>query len=251
MRHKLTEIFNSQEIKSRLKSLSNDLEMELSEVIYLQALTHRSFIFGDASEAVEDNERLEFIGDGVANMIVGAKLYKLYPKWDEGELSQAKSILVSEEVFSQSAHKMNLVPHIIMSESEEQSGARERSNVSEDAFEAFIGAIFITQGLQACEKIFERFHFPNIDENLANPLLLNGKSLLMELCQKNKWPIPEYIQINETGLEHEKEFTFQVQIGNKVLAVGSGLSKKSVQKKIALNAYFQIMENKEFKVEEL
>ena len=243
---KLEEIFDTSEIENRLESMSKSLNLPLNNILYLQAMTHRSFVYGEASVAVEDNERLEFLGDSVANMFVTQALYSQNLQWAEGELSQAKSILVSSKVFSKLALHFNLNEHIILSEGEFKAQANLRENVLEDAFEAFIGALYLDKGIEKVFDFLEKKFQPKFSEFLSDSQLLNGKSLLMEHCQKNSWPLPEYKVLNEYGLEHDKTFEIAVFIGSKELATGKGPSKKSVQKEIALSAYQWIVEHPEF-----
>lgn len=243
MVYKLTDIYSSEEIQLKLNALSESTGLHLDSVDFLQAMTHRSFVFGESSEPVEDNERLEFLGDSIANMIVTEYLYGEHQSWAEGRLSQSKSILVGTEVFADCARKLGLDNHLIMSETERNAGANNKSTVLEDAFEAFIGVYYQQFGLEACKDIFKSKLFPYVNDHLNNPELLNGKSLLMEHLQAEGFDLPVYEVIRERGLDHEKLFTMHVKVGGVVLAIDEGSSKKKVEKSIAFQAYQRILED--------
>lgn len=244
-KHKVTDVFSESELTFRLDSLSLDVGLDLRAVDFIQAMIHRSFVVNEASEPVEDLERLEFLGDSVANMIVSQYLYTHYPEWAEGQLSQAKAILISSYVFAECGKKLKLDRHIILSDTEQKAKAYNKTSVLEDVFEAFMGALFIHHGQDACQAIMQKVLIPYIPDYLKNPELLNGKSLLMEYLQKKQLPLPIYRVVNEEGLDHDKTFEIEVQVGNVSLGSALGSSKKKVEKQIALSAYFKIMENPE------
>jgi ribonuclease III len=241
----LTQIFSEEELSFRLKSLSSDTDLDLDAVDYLKALTHRSYVVGDDSQPVEDNERLEFLGDSIANALVSEYLYNTYPNWDEGRLSQAKSILVSGAVYADCAKQLSLGKHLLLSKTEMMARAYDKESVLEDAFEAFMGCIYQLKGLQVCTQILKKTLFPRVKDHLSNPNLINGKSMLMEYLQKASLPLPEYRVIEEFGLEHQKTFVIRVFIANIPMAQGKGSSKKIVEKQVAMESYNMITENPE------
>lgn len=242
-KHKVISVFSESELTFRLESLSLDVGLDLRAVDFIQALVHRSYVINEASEPVEDNERLEFLGDSIANMIVSHHLYTQYPEWAEGQLSQAKAILISSYVFAECGKRLKLDRHIILSETEQKANAYNKTSVLEDVFEAFMGALFIHHGYDACFDIIQKVLIPYIPDYLKNPELLNGKSLLMEYLQKKQLPLPVYRVVSEEGFDHDKTFEIEVKVGSVSLGTALGSSKKKVEKQIALAAYFKIIEN--------
>ncbi len=202
--------------------------------LYNLALRHSSL--SRRRSNVDNNERLEFLGDAVLNACVSKLLYDRYPRVREGTLSKAKSFLVSTRTLAQIARSINLGDYILLSKSAEQSGARENENILASTFEAITGAFFLQKGFDATYQLLKPFFedclntIENIDE------LTDYKSRLQELAQQIMKTKPVYILVGEEGPDHSKRFTMKVQINGIEYGTGTGKSKKEAQQEAAKNA---------------
>ena len=202
--------------------------------LLLTALRHRSYLQASQKERIESNERLEFLGDAVLNMIVTDFLYHTFPDRSEGELSKDKSILVSKPVIADEANLVALGDFILMNRGEEKTGGRQRKSIIADAFEAIVGAIFIDQGLDAARNFVYKYlldHYPNI---VKKGIYKNYKSVLLEYAQsQSDHHLPEYRLVEETGPDHAKHFVIEVWLNGQSLGSGDGRSKKAAEQEAA------------------
>ncbi len=200
-----------------------------------RAATHASFANEAPRESgVEDNERLEFLGDGLLNFLVAELLFETWPDADEGMLSRARSNLVSEESFARRARDLQLGAALRLAAGEERSGGRGKASVLADAFEAVFGAIFLDGGIDAARAAARRLFGPEVAaldrEGLTGR---DFKTALQERAQAEGLPLPVYRLVEETGPPHERRFVFEVTYGDAVTATGVGLSKKEAQQQAA------------------
>jgi ribonuclease III len=222
-------------------NIQRDLERKLGHKfknrdLLLTALVHRSLVHGVYNEPVENNERLEFLGDSILNFIVTDYLYCNFPNKSEGDLAKMKSVIVSTGVLADCARSLELGLYIQLGPSEERSGGRDRTSLLADLYEALLGAIYLDKGVKPCEKLIHKTLIPHIDTYLGARENRNFKSELLELCQSKQKGQPIYEVLNETGPEHEKMFKVTVLIENKKIAIGVGRSKKVAQQDAARNA---------------
>ncbi|MCL4562567.1 MAG: ribonuclease III [Chloroflexi bacterium] len=200
-----------------------------------RALTHRSFL-NEHPEAIEDNERLEFLGDAVLDFVVGAWLYNHYPEMPEGDLTRMRSALVHTEQLAEFARQINLGDAMRLGRGETQTGGRDRSALLCDTFEALIGALYLHAGIQAVQN----FISPLLEEASEFILLMHKnedpKSKLQEWAQAQGYAAPLYITRNTAGPDHAKVFDVDVLINNKVYGSGSGHSKQVAAKAAAQSA---------------
>lgn len=216
--------------------LAARLGLEFNDpLLLLRSLTHRSYL-NEHPEALEDNERLEFLGDAVLDFVVGAWLYHHYPEMPEGDLTRMRSALVHTEQLADFARQINLGNAMRLGRGESQAGGRERSALLCDTFEAFIGAIYLDGGIEKVEK----FLFPFL-ETAAEDILINRKnedpkSLLQEWAQSQGFYAPQYVTRSEQGPDHSKQFEVAVIIGGEVYAEGVGPSKQAAAKNAARKA---------------
>ncbi len=190
-----------------------------------RALTHTSYL-NEHADVLDDNERLEFLGDAVLDFVVGAWLYDHCPEMREGELTKARSALVRTEALATFARKINLGSAMRLGRGEQRTGGAERSALLCATFEALIGAIYQKEGLGAVTKFF----FPILDtsgDEIVNRTSLNDdKSRLQEWTQANKMGIPRYVTIAERGPDHAKIFDVETHIDGETYGKGSGQSKR-------------------------
>lgn len=197
------------------------------------ALIHRSFLMGKDFPYETNNERLEFLGDSVLNMLTTEYLYRHYPKDPEGELSKRKSAIVSGHACAQSSEAWNLRDFVKLGKSESKLGDRGKESILADAYEAVLGAVYLDGGLEEVRKILNKFHFPRVKEIIVADEFVNHKSDLLEYAQGRLKFAPEYEIVSEEGPEHMKVFTAQVRLNGRVLGQGTGPNKKKAEQEAA------------------
>ncbi|MCB0264220.1 MAG: ribonuclease III [Calditrichaeota bacterium] len=201
------------------------------------ALKHRSFLNMTNESRAFSNERLEFLGDAVLDLVVTHFLYQKFPNKTEGHLSKVKSILVSKPVMADIAQdQMKLGDLILMNRGEEKTGGRQRKSILADAFEAIIGAIYLDKGLDEAEKFIQTYLLADYKKILRKGLYKNYKSILLEHAQGIGQGLPEYRVVEENGPDHAKEFVISVAIGKEILGEGKGKSKKIAEQEAAKRA---------------
>jgi ribonuclease-3 len=235
---------NRETIKNRESdswdSLSCQIDYHFKNLELLkEAMTHRS-VCQDKDMKRFSNERLEFLGDAVLGLVITDELFHRFPDHDEGQLTKAKSHLVSREVLFKQAEKMDLGQYLLVSNGEEKSGGRTRQSILADAFEAVIGAIFIDGGLEAVRRFIQRHLLKDMDSLLSSKYHHNFKSLLLETVQARGELIPQYRVVFESGPDHHKEFTVEVIVDGKGMGRGTGSSKKKAEQRAACEALQQM-----------
>ncbi|MBK6899076.1 MAG: ribonuclease III [bacterium] len=198
-----------------------------------QALVHRSHLHAYGDERIEANERLEFLGDAVLGLVTNAYLYLEYTDLEEGALTRLKSKLVCGASLARVAQRLELGDHILMSRGEAATGGRDRDSILADAVEAIIGAVYLDGGLEAAQGVIERWLFDHADEILDHRGLANDKSRLQEIVQARHRVPPRYRVLETTGPDHERVFTVEVLLGERVLGHGRGANKKSAEQEAA------------------
>jgi ribonuclease III len=200
--------------------------------LLFRSLKHRSY--SQVTEGTLDfsNERLEFLGDSVLNLVVAHALYTMYPTYSEGDLTKVKSILVSKSSAAKAGKDIGLDTSILLSDSEQETGGRSRISIISDAYEAVIGAIFLDGGLLSAREFIQRTLLTNISQVLGEDTT-NFKSMLLEHAQAEKQGHPIYHTLAEDGPDHNKVFTVEVSLQGKQYGVGKGKSKKEAQQMAA------------------
>ncbi len=197
-----------------------------------KALTHKSY------KKPYSNERLEFLGDAVLNLVVGEYLYKKFPDSNEGELSKMRAGLVNEASFQVLANSIELGRFILLSSSEERNKGRQKASILSDAFEAIMGAVYLESGIDVVRKISLDLIEQEYKNISLDYLLQDYKTSLQEITQALFAEIPEYKLEKETGPDHQKNFEVSIWIDGKTYGSATGKSKKIAQQavaKIALN----------------
>lgn len=203
------------------------------------ALTHKS------SKQAYNNERLEFLGDAVLDLIIGEYLYHKFPSASEGELSKLRASLVNEKGFEQLARLVDLGEYLYLSMAEENNNGRQKPSILSNAFEALIGAIYLESGLEAAKRctlqLLEKA-YPKID--LAT-VFKDYKTTLQEITQAHMGVTPHYVVVGTSGPDHKKEFVIEVKVNERKIAEAKGKSKKEAQQAAAKKAIDVL--NKELK----
>ena len=219
------------------KELMKKISYKFRNEEYLkEALTHRSYSNENNRDKQFDNEKLEFLGDAVVNLIVTEYIYNLGEGKKEGELAKLKSQIISEPVFSSIASDLKLGNYLYLSNGEIMSGGRNRKSILGDAFEALIGAIFKDSDYYTTKEIAMKYLMEKI-ENI-NDIEGTGdyKTILQELLQGEYRKMPEYELIRTAGPDHDKIFEISVKLNDKIIGNGSGKSKKEAEKNAAKEA---------------
>jgi ribonuclease-3 len=199
------------------------------------ALTHPS-IGHESGKEIEDNQRLEFLGDAVLGMVLTHKLYEQFPGSEEGPLTQARAQLVNHKTLAERAQALDLGAYLILGRGEELQGGRERPSSLADAFEALLGAIFLDGGFDVARDFILREFNSAFGVLNALPFIDNPKGQLQELLQAHSPQAPEYRTVSVSGPDHDRAFEVVVAHGGKELARGSGKSKKAAESDAALAA---------------
>ncbi len=208
----------------------------INKALLQRALTHRSYLNENPDYPLEDNERLEFLGDAVLDFITGEYLYHHFPEMAEGRLTNLRSALVRTERLAQFATDLNLGDFLFLGRGEEESGGRERLAILCDAFEAVIGALYLDQGIEAARAFVCQMVEPALQEILDSDTDRDAKSRLQEMAQSYYRLTPTYRTIKEQGPDHAKEFTVEALIGQKSYGRGTGLSKQTAAQAAAEQA---------------
>jgi ribonuclease-3 len=216
-----------------IKNLSKKLGVEFNDISLLKrALTHRSYL-NENRDVDKNNERLEFLGDAVLELIVSDFLYKKYPDRPEGELTSFRSAIVRTESLADASRELNYGKYLRMAKGEAESGGRDKDYLLANTFESVLGAIYIDQGYVKCKNLVKRVLIPKIDNIVKNRLDIDSKTKIQELMQEKFKQTPIYEVVNEHGPDHDKEFVVVVKVGKKIIGKGKGSSKQRAEEAAA------------------
>ena len=198
-----------------------------------QAFIHRSYINENPGVKLSHNERLEFLGDAVLELVVTAHLYRTYQAAPEGELTAYRSALVNAVILSDVAAGLDMNEFLLLSKGEAKDVGKARMHILANTFESFTGALYLDQGYDACEKFIRTFLFPKLEEIVKKKLWRDPKSLVQEKAQEFVHVTPSYKVTAESGPDHDKHFTIGIYFGNELIASGKGKSKQEAETKAA------------------
>ncbi|MEI6490207.1 MAG: ribonuclease III [bacterium] len=201
-----------------------------------QAFTHRSYLNEHKGSKMEHNERLEFLGDAVLELVVTDFLYKKFPKKSEGELTAYRSALVNSTTLATVAEKLNMNSFLLLSKGESKDTGRARQFILANTFESVLGSIYLDQGYAVSEKFVAENLFPMLDEILHTKSFIDAKSQFQEKAQEKVGITPSYKLVKETGPDHGKVFTVGVYIDGEMIATGDGKSKQDAEQEAAKKA---------------
>jgi len=203
--------------------------------LLMQAFCHRSYLNENPKCDLENNERLEFLGDAVLELVVTEYLYKNY-KESEGQLTNWRAALVNSQSLAEIAEELGFNDYILLSRGEAKDTGKARQSILANAFEAFLGALYLDQGLRAVRNFINKYLIKKLSYIVENGLFRDAKSFFQEIAQKEIKITPEYKVLEEAGPDHAKEFTIGVFLGDKLIAKGKGSSKQEAEEKAAQNA---------------
>ncbi|HXC62633.1 MAG TPA: ribonuclease III [Nitrospiria bacterium] len=212
-----------------------------------QAITHKSHLNENRDRVQQDNERLEFLGDAVLDLVVAELLINRFPGATEGELSKAKAQLVSEPMLSQIARQIEIGKFVLLGKGEELTQGREKASILSDTLEAIIAAFYLDGGFSTAKTFIARC-FEEPIRDLAEPSSAESvrspysdyKTRLQELCQKEFETLPVYELFRESGPDHQKRFEIQLFIAGRVISQGVGRTKKEAEQMAAKEALKQL-----------
>lgn len=224
-----------------LNDLQSALGIRFNNLAILeQAVTHTSYINENPAAGTGDNERMEFLGDALLNLFVAEKLYCDFPGLPEGKLTEIRVSMVRQDMLAEKALQLKLGDYLLLGKGEESSGGRGKRNNLADAYEALTAAVYLDRGFESARSfVLSGFaaDMQAIKEGKHSP---NYKALLQELTQAEFKTLPEYEMIEATGPDHDKIFCVSVSLGDVLLAVGSGKTKKTAESEAARAAYSKL-----------
>jgi len=224
-----------QEIK--LHKLEETLGIKFNEIGLLErALTHRSFLNEARNVELQSNERLEFLGDAVLELITSEYLFNKYTDRPEGELTSFRAAVVRTESLAETSLKLMYSDYLYLSKGEEATGGRKRPYILANTYEAVLGAIYLDQGYETAKDFVTKTLLYKLEKIVEQRLDIDNKSKLQEYAQDSVKETPRYEVIKETGPDHDKEFTVAVIIRGKELGTGVGKSKQEAEQKAAQDA---------------
>ncbi len=194
-----------------------------------QAFIHRSYINENSGAKFSHNERLEFLGDAVLELVVTSHLYLKYPDRDEGELTAYRSALVNAVIIGEVAMALGMNEYLLLSKGEAKDIGKARNYILANTYEAFVGAVYLDQGYDSAEKFIAETLFGKIDTIVSKKLWRDAKSLVQEKAQEYLNVTPSYRVVAETGPDHDKNFTVGIFFGDDKITEGKGHSKQEAE----------------------
>jgi ribonuclease-3 len=198
-----------------------------------QAFVHRSYINENKASGLSHNERLEFLGDAVLELVITDFLYKQYPAKAEGDLTAYRSALVNADTCAGIAVSLGMGDYLLLSKGESKDTGRARQYILANALEALIGAIYLDQGYDSAKSFIETNFTPLIEKIISAKSFIDAKSLFQEKAQEFDGITPSYKTMKETGPDHGKKFTVGVHVGKELVATGEGDSKQDAEQSAA------------------
>ena len=217
-----------------IKEFEKKLGVSFNDMSVLQhAFIHRSYINEHKEKGLKHNERLEFLGDAVLELVVTDFLFKKYPNKTEGELTAYRASLVNTVSLSEASTRLGINEYLLLSKGEAKDTGRARQYILANTFEAIVGALYVDQGYAAAEKFIGDTLYDLIDEIISKRLWQDAKSHFQEKAQEHVGVTPRYELIEETGPDHDREFVIGVYIGKSMIAKGKGCAKQEAEQEAA------------------
>ncbi len=198
-----------------------------------QAFTHRSYLNENPNSKLEHNERLEFLGDAVMELIVTEHLFKDFPEKAEGDLTNWRAALVNAKMLTSVAEDMEFNDYLLLSRGEAKEGGKARAYILANAFEAFLGALYLDSGYKACDEFIKKYLLKNLADIIQDGSYKDAKSKFQEEAQERNSITPNYKVIKESGPDHNKKFVVGVYLDKELVAEGSGSSKQEAEEAAA------------------
>ncbi|WP_235606784.1 ribonuclease III [Syntrophotalea acetylenivorans] len=227
-----------------MQCLQDNLGYRFSDSsLLIEALTHKSYSNEQRGDLVACNERLEFLGDAVLDLVVSRYMFRCFPAAQEGELTRIRAEVVSEKGLSIVARTLQLGHFLRLGRGEERSGGREKDSLMANALEALLGAVFSDGGFDSACVLVERLFAKSIAEAAQRKHGLDHKTHLQEITQARYAQIPDYVLVSEDGPEHRRHYTVEVRLADKPLGQGQGSTKKKAEQLAALVAISRLSDS--------
>ena len=235
--YKISSFFSRKKFENLdIQTIENILHYKFRNLdLLLTAFKHSSYLPITNEKYHKSNERLEFLGDAVLDLVVTEFLYTSMPTTSEGELSKIKSVLVSRNVLAEIVAKLELGNHLMVNRGEEKTGGKSRPSNLANLYEAVLGAVYLDGGLKSAESFIEHTLLYRHERLLNHQNFINYKSILLEYIQSLGPGSPNYVLVNESGPDHEKKFVMNVKAGDGAEAQGKGRTKKLAEQAAAHN----------------
>jgi ribonuclease-3 len=201
-----------------------------------RAFTHRSFINENPRSGLEHNERFEFLGDAVIELIVTDYLFRNFPTHAEGELTAFRSALVNAIIMGEVATELNMNDYLLLSKGESKDTGRARQTILANTYESFVGGLYLDQGYEPCKNFITATLLPRLENIIKQKTWKDAKSQVQEEAQERVGVTPSYEVMSESGPDHDKYFTVGIYFGTQKIAEGKGRSKQEAQQNAALAA---------------
>ena len=229
-------------LTSRREKQLEELEIKLgikflNKSLLSQSLTHSSYAH-ESREKVNDNERLEFLGDAVIKLVTSEYLFNKFPERAEGDLTKIRAVAISDEILAEVGKKLKLGTFLLLGSNERRTGGVDRKSNLANAVEAFIGALYLDAGLGKARDVLLDMLMEDMEKISSEGYMKDFKSALQEFVQKKKWGLPYYCVVKEAGLKHKKIFWIEVKVRGQSYGVGRGVNKKEAEQaaaKVALS----------------
>ena len=219
-----------------IEELEKILETKITDVrLFETAFTHRSYLNEHHSSGLVSNERLEFLGDAVLQLLSSEFLYAKFPDAPEGELTNYRSSVVCTPSLAEESKRLGYGRFLMLSKGEEATGGREREYILANTFEAVLGALYTQNGLEFCRKFVEKNLLYKVGQIIKENRYKDAKSKFQELAQERLTFTPEYVLVDSWGLDHDKTFKVQVKVGSQIFGEGIGKSKQRAEMEAAAN----------------
>lgn len=220
--------------RNGIKELERKLEYKFQDLGLLkQACRHSSYTNEMRMSRLECNERLEFLGDAVLELVSSEFLFEAYPDYPEGELTKLRASLVCEPTLALCAKELSLGDYLLLGKGEDATGGRMRDSITSDALEAVIGAVFLDSGIEEAKKFIRKFVLNDIENK---KLFYDSKTVLQEIVQGNIEGEIQYELVKEEGPDHNKVFTVEIRVGEQSYGWGTGRTKKAAEQTAAYHA---------------
>lgn len=215
---------------ARIERLEEKLNIEFKSINLLkEALTHRSYRNEHPDWPFPQNERLEYLGDAVLELVVSEALFERYPSFQEGRLTSLRAALVNYQMLAKVAHTMTIEEYLFLSRGESRDQGKAREVILANAVEAVLGAIYLDQGYQHVKEVIEAFVLSRLGEVLEKELYRDPKSVLQEIIQERHKITPTYRLLETDGPDHNKRFLMGAYIGERQVSIGRGASKQEAE----------------------
>ncbi len=234
----LSDLFSKKEQRAEINFSAIERILNYSfenKSLLQQAFKHRSYLSITHESSLESNERLEFLGDAILELVVTEFLYRKFPEHGEGYLSKVKSVLVSRKVLAEIVIHKGLGKHLLLDHGEEKTGGKMRISNLANLYEAVLGAMYLDTGLDNTAQFIDRTLLSRYHALIKDEKFINYKSILLEYVQAKTGSLPVYQLLQQTGPDHDRQFVMQVSIPGGLSALGEGKSKKVAEQRSAQN----------------